>query len=576
MAVMRRVLAIAVCLVLAAGCSGGSAAPPTSATTSTSKAPTSATATSPGSTVTAGPSSSTTGPSTTTTAATAPPSSTAPPGPSGPLRVGISTPQTLDPTLAADAGALEVVSQLFTPLVEVDPATLAIQPGAAITWTVSPDQMSFTFALNPAAHFHSGRAVEAKDVKYALERTLRASGPAAPSLEVINGARDFIGRRDLTGVVGIAVVDARTVRFDLAEPFADFPAVLSNPALAPEPQEAVEGTAAPFSVAPVGNGPYKMARQWDQRSPIQLVAATETALSATGAPQVSFEPFGDLSRGLLALRRNELDAVAIPPPVLPAVDPTKEDLRATPFLGSYFFAFNLRDPNLAKPEFRKAIVAAIDRPALVKDVLKDSLAVRNGVVPAAVRPWPNDQCGDLCAHNARNAWALLVAAFPDGQIPPVNIDVDSDPTQVAVASAIRDQLRAVGIPAEVRSKPFQEYKDFITGSGTGEPGVFRSGWVSAAPTPDQFLVPLFSTGKPDNLSGYTSSDVDQTFADARKEPDPVKRADDYKVAEQKVLADVPVLPVASLQTYWVVAKGVAGLTVAPTGTFEVRNVSVSR
>jgi len=59
----------------------------------------------------------------------------------------------------------------------------------------------------------------------------------------------------------------------------------------------------------------------------------------------------------------------------------------------------------------------------------------------------------------RDAQALLIAAFPDGQIPPLNIDVESDPTQVAVASAIRDQLRKVGIRPMCGPKPFQEYRD---------------------------------------------------------------------------------------------------------------------
>jgi ABC-type oligopeptide transport system substrate-binding subunit len=291
---------------------------------------------------------------------------------------------------------------------------------------------------------------------------------------------------------------------------------------------------------------------------------------------VRFEPFGDLSRGLLAFRRNELDVLSVPPAVVAAVERDKEDLRVTPFLGSYFFAFNLRDSKLAKPEFRKAILAAIDRPAIVRDVLKDSLIPRGGTVPAAFPGWPSDACGDPCAHNVGNARALLIAAFPDGQIPPIGIDVDSDPTQMAVATAMRDQLRAAGVPAEVRARPFQEYRDFLTGSTGGEPGLFRTGWVTAATTPDQFLTPLFGTARPDNLTGYTNPDLDQLLAATRKEPDALKRFQSYQIAEMKLLADATVVPIASLQSYWLVRRGIDGLTVGPTGTFEARTVAGAR
>jgi ABC-type transport system substrate-binding protein len=145
-----------------------------------------------------------------------------------------------------------------------------------------------------------------------------------------------------------------------------------------------------------------------------------------------------------------------------------------------------------------------------------------------------------------------------------------------VASAIRDQLRKVGIPADVRAKPFQEYRDFLTGATGGEPGLFRSGWVTESPTPDQFLVPLFATASPDNLTGYTNPELDQLFTDTRKEPNPLKRAEGYRQAEQKILADAPIVPLASLQSYWVVGHNVSGLTVGPTGTFEGRTVSLTR
>jgi len=69
---------------------------------------------------------------------------------------------------------------------------------------VAPDKSSITFRLNPNARFYNGDPVTAEDVKYSFDSM--AGKLASPTYQ-----------SGFAGVAGAVVLDARTIRFDLAE-----------------------------------------------------------------------------------------------------------------------------------------------------------------------------------------------------------------------------------------------------------------------------------------------------------------------------------------------------------------------
>ena len=105
--------------------------------------------------------------------------------------------------------------------------------------------------------------------------------------------------------------------------------------------------------------------------------------------------------------------------------------------------------------------------------------------------------------------------------------------------------------------------------------VFGLGWIGDYPSPDGFLVPLFSSSSPDNLTGLSSPEIDQTLTAARAEADPGKRLDLYLKAEQMVLDQYVVVPVAQLESRMAAASRVKGFALDPIGTFDGAAVSVS-
>src|SRR5262249_16320110 len=146
------------------------------------------------------------------------------------------------------------------------------------------------------------------------------------------------------------------------------------------------------------------------------------------------------------------DWAAVPPGAAPgdlnAAGTIKPGVRSS----ERFFGFNLGDPKYgANPDFRKAILRAIDRQKIAAEIL-GSTDPMNGVVPPSLSHANIDPCPEVCAYDVEAAKALLASAFPFGGVPVVRIDyytgaTDEDQVQQRVAEAMQADLQAIGVGA---------------------------------------------------------------------------------------------------------------------------------
>jgi oligopeptide transport system substrate-binding protein len=126
-------------------------------------------------------------------------------------------------------------------------------------------------------------------------------------------------------------------------------------------------------------------------------------------------------------------------------------------------------------------------------------------------------------------------------------------------------LQAVEIPVQLRPMPFEEYKTFVA---SGDQQVFRLGWTGSYPSADAYLVPLFRTGSPDNVTSLSKTAADQRLLLAREATDAGRRRELYRQAERQVMADLPIIPIGQFQILSVARPEVRGLLVAVDGTFD--------
>ena len=484
------------------------------------------------------------------------------------LRVGVTPLPTFDPAQARSVEQLLVADQLFDSLTAADPTTLEPRPGLAARWEASADQRQWDFFLRPGAAFSDGQPVTAEDVRYSLERVARAgSGSAAAELlRPVSGYVDFRVKGSAPRLAGVSAPTPDQVHISLDEPWSELPSVLSSPVFGVVSRQAVEpaGPAA-FVDQPVTSGPFRVRAR--RANTVSLAPSPGSQARVAGVDLVQVD---DLADGYRAFVRGQLDWALVPPGQVDAAAGRYGRRGFRPYLAQLFYGFNLKSPALADLRFREAIVRAIDRRAIVEAVYQGTVQAADGVVLEGVSGHQPDPC-PRCRHDPARARVLVAEAFPGGRPPVVGIDYDADPGQEAVARAIQSSLAQVGISATLRPKSPRDYDAFAV-SGAQE--LFRLGWFAAYPSPDALLTPLFTTGSPDNLTGFSSPSVDQLLRTARAEGDPGRRTQLYRDAERAVMDQLPVIPIAQFELHAVVSERVRNLRTTSLGTFDASVVSL--
>jgi len=499
------------------------------------------------------------------------PSGEAKPESGGVLRIGVTRVGSLDPAQARTVEQTLVADQLFDSLTTPHPVTLEPKPALAERWQASPDQKQWDFFLRPGAAFANGRPITAADVKYSLERVARpqTASPAAEQLQTVTGyaALQTGAATELTGITAPA---PEHVHISLDTPLSMLPSVLSSPAFGIVPREAVEAAppAPAFAEQPVGSGPFSYVETKGDVLVLKPVPGRTTFVE-----RLEVRQFDDVAASYRAFQAGELEWSRVPPDDVSAAASRYGDRAFRPYMAELFYGFNLKNPKFADARFREAIVRAVDRDAITKAVYGSTVLTMNGLIAKGVPGHVENACGDTCGHDVERAKALVAEVFGTTPPPEVFLDYDEDETQTAVAKAIQAGLKEAGITATLRAKPLKDYQSFAV---SGQQELFRLGWIGAYPSPDAFLPPLFQTGSPSNLTGFSLPTVDQAFAAARAEPDTARQLELYQGAEREILALLPVIPIAQFELHSVVAEGVNRLTPTAAGTFDASVVWLSQ
>ena len=75
---------------------------------------------------------------------------------------GAADPVVIDGALVSDGESIRVITQIFETLINLKPGTTELAPGLATEWEVSPDALTYTFALREGVKFHTGNEMTAK------------------------------------------------------------------------------------------------------------------------------------------------------------------------------------------------------------------------------------------------------------------------------------------------------------------------------------------------------------------------------------------------------------------------------
>ncbi len=468
-------------------------------------------------------------------------------------RGGIGEPDSLDPHLTTTGYAGNIISDMFIGLTTVD-AKAKLIPGAAESWTISPDGKVYTFKMRAGAQWSDGHPITAGDFEYSFRRMLdpKTAARGAPMFYMIENARDVQEGKKPVTALGVKALNDTTFEVRLTNPTPYFLELVVH-RCHPVPKWAVEKFGSAWTRAEniVVNGPFIL-KEWIPQSRVTLVRnpkfydAKNVALDSVEHANIE-----DIASSYARYRAGELDvATSFPPAQIDAIRAaTPLELRVVPMLGLEYFVFNTRKAPFNDKRVRLALALALDRNTIAEKVMRGGEVAADSLIPIGGRdgytppkaPW----VGFSMSERIAKARALLTeAGYGPGKPLKFSFRYNTSDVQKRVAVAAAGMWKAVGAEVELLNSDLNTINASLR---NGDYEAARYQWLAEYNDPSTFLYLLETDDVGDNHAKYSNPAFDDLMRRAYATVDMTARAKLMEQAEAIALADAPLTPV----TYYV-------------------------
>jgi peptide/nickel transport system substrate-binding protein len=352
-------------------------------------------------------------------------------------------------------------------------------------------------------------------------------------------------------------------------------------------------------MAPVCSGPYGLA-ELDETKAILVPAQQLLPPIETAEPEITASPdslatpvpspsspgrtpfierielsfFEDDASAAAAIEHGDIDAVAGLGPeaaatvsALPGVDRIRYP---TTTLSTVLLNLRPNHPELRDLRVRRALLAAIDRQGLVRDVLGGDGSVADALVPPtswaydgeAARVIAFDRSAaikslqDAGWSKVDGAWAAPRAKAPY-ELQLLSVPATANPRLAAIATAVKDSWTDLGFKVTLVEKPAAELAADLHG------GTFTAAVLDIMTGLEPDLYPLLASSQVrqpgSNLTGFQDAKLDELLESARKPAPQADRVGAWKALLAGIGARIPMLPLTWGEESMFV-DGVEGIT----------------
>jgi len=522
------------------------------------------------------------------------------PKPAGPkiLRVaqGPGDIPTLDPGLGEDTHSIQWVNEMTIGLTRLSDDTKVV-PGMASSWDISTDGLTYTFHLRdnvpwvkwdantnqvikvqgcPDADGKTAdRLVTAQDFEYSILRALKpeTASPYAYVLSfAIAGADDFnTGKVTDTTTVGVKAIDPKTLEVTFKEAAAYNANIIGLWTAHAVPQWLIAGDDCTEARGErwietgfnQSYGPFAL-KEWVHDANATFVKNPFwPATPEIPSPKVDeiYEVFLDPSPAFAEYEAGNLDWTRdLLGSDLDRIkgDPTlSKELKIAPSMSTYYYGFNTKAPLVDDARVRRALSLAIDRQALIDNVLKANQEpagwfCRPGL---AACPTPKDYPDLGVKYDPAKAKQILDEYLKEKNTTADKLDLtlmfNTSSGHQKIAEAVQQMWKTnLGLDVKLVN---QEWKVYLktTKDPKNTPQIFRMGWNLDYPDANNFDREVAAFGGSQNPKegggfNWKNDKYEELVKAAAVELDPKKRTDLYSQAEQVLVWDDP----AMAPIYW--------------------------
>ena len=487
-------------------------------------------------------------------------------------QMGASDIPTLDPSLTQDVPSVQVESELFPGLANLNEETAQVETGVA-TWDVSEDGTVYTFHIQdniPWVRYNADsgaveqvmdesgnpRMLTAQDFAYSIQRTLDpiTAGPYQQVLQPwILGGTEFgtsapdlaeADRQALIDALGINVVDDQTLEITTPRASSATEVIFAMWITWAEPQWTIDEYGEFWTDPENINtfGPFAL-KEWVRGDGGSLTLIKNPFWPGNDTvPQAKLDEvqfvFLDNEPQLANFEAGTLHVSEVPASALDRImaDPTLSAARyVAPGSCTYYYGMNAELAPFDDPRVRRAFSEAIDRQSITENILK------GGQIPAsmfslpslAAAPTEAEYPGNGVYYNPEDAKALWQEYLDEtghqaSDFTP-SLVYNTNATHEAIAQAVQQMWsETLGVTVQLTSQDFATYLD---DRGTFE--IYRAAWCFDYPDTNNFLYDagFHSDLLANNDTHWSNADYDTLVDEAFSAPTVQERKDLYAQAE---------------------------------------------
>lgn len=444
-------------------------------------------------------------------------------------------------------------------------------PGAAKSWDLSSDGLTYTFHLRDGLKWSNGDPLVAADFVNSIIRIL---DPATASQKnyifsstlSVTGAADFMaGKNKDPKSVGVTAPDDKTVvvKLDKPAPYAlnYFYSFYCPPLHKPSLDKFGKDFVKPENI--VSNGAYKLIENNAQSQAVLVKNPNFWDAANVKIDKVVYKVTEDENTALKLYKSGAIDMTFdIPTDQLDALTKSNPgEVHVGPGLSTYYLDFNLKKPPFDNIKLRQALSYAIDRDALIKVIKGGDVASCSFTIPIPGYPAPKPaECGMPKAERIAAAKKLYAeAGYGPGKKLSLSITSTSRDSEKKRAEVIAVMFKQVlGVDAKVNAVDREAWNNAFT-SGNWE--VYADDLVGDFVGPEPYLAYM----DPRAAAGYNweSKDYEGLWDKAMLITDQAAR---YKVlaqAEQLILDSYYLTPNLTEPNRHLVRKTVKGWADSP-------------
>jgi len=309
------------------------------------------------------------------------------------------------------------------------------------------------------------------------------------------------------------------------------------------PQKDVIRLGKDFGKHPVGTGPFRFV-SWDEGKSICLKRFKEYYAGPAYLNEIHYKiyPGGQDPQVLADFQNGNLEEMAVYGDVKGKLADTKKfQWFHRPSLSLFFYGMNVKHPNLANPDLRKALSSAINRKIFVNQIYKGRFEIAKTILPPGMPGYNplnrmEDYNPDLARRHLNQSSGKALEDVPELEI----VSALQFPRVEKEMAMIKEFWSGLGIKLKI--KYITDWKSFEAYLKTDAVQIYRYAWFADMPDPDSFLYSLFASESPTNFMKFQDENVDRMLLTARGIVDPVERAETYQKIEAAIMTSAPLIP----------------------------------